>query len=140
MKYTFLFLILPLFSIAQPKGANTIIIKGATFPECVSQLITKGFIIDRLDSTYKVISTKPKLAKKSASDITLQLAEKDSSLYITGVMNSKITVNTGLFSQGGASAVPIIFKGMKGSEMKLCWVAMEDFAKSFEKELEYRTD
>lgn len=141
MKYFFLLLFCPFLSIAQPpKGATTIIIKGASFSECVSQLIVKGFIIDRLDSTYKVISTKPKLAKKSASDISLQLSEKDSSLFITGIMNPKITVNTGLFSQGGASAVPIQFKGMKGSEMKLCWNAMEDFAKSFEKEVEYRID
>jgi hypothetical protein len=140
MKYIILLLMLPCAVFAQPKGATVIVVKHTTFPDGVRQLISKGFIIDRLDSTYKVVSTKPRLAKKSASDITLQLNERDSSLYITGVMNMKMSVNVGMFTRGGDNSTAIQFKGMKGSEMKLCWQAMDDFAKSFGREVEYKME
>ena len=135
MKLLFL-LLLPFFSIAQQKGANVIKVSNVSFDQCVSALIADGFIIDRIDKEYKVITTKPLEVKKAGTVIILQVNQKDSALMIRGQLSETIGLVIGGQNIKSESS-RIVNKGMRGSVNKLCFDRMNDFARSLGGEVSY---
>jgi hypothetical protein len=120
-----------------PKKTNLIIVKGATLKEAVSGLLSSGFMIDKIDTTFGIVTTKPKAPNKSLASMIIQVVQKDTALYITGSASSNMRVNAGLFSaESAAQTVSNI--GMKGSDMRLCFAQMDKVAQSLGREVEYR--
>lgn len=138
MKYLILAL-LPLSLFGQaPKKANTIVAQSVSLKDCVAALVAGGYQIEKIDTVFNLVLTKPKAIRKTNATIVLQVSGKDDDLLITGTMDPNTEVNGGGFSfKGSASRVENI--GMKGSDAKLAFEEMDRFAKSLDAELKYLT-
>lgn len=92
MKYTLLFLLLPVTGLAQttiPPGAKTIIVKGVAFSEVCNALLDSGYSLEKKDAELQVVRTEPKVYPKywnAAYKINIRV--KDSVAYITGTFTA----------------------------------------------------
>lgn len=121
-----------------PKGANTIIV-ASTFNEACIKLLDAGYFIDKKDSTLGTIVSSPKYIKKVDGNIIIQVRIKDSLAYISGLLNQNIAYNGRYGTVDFKEYSAIENKGMKNSPAKQFFNAMEDFAKSFNKRVDYKT-
>lgn len=87
MKYgifsLFLFVYLPVFS--QQKGDKTIIVKGVSFMEVCTNLLDKGYSIDKKDTELQTVKTEEKQYPKFwNAKYRINVRVKDSVAYISG--------------------------------------------------------
>lgn len=122
---------------AQPKKSNTINIKGVDFKEAVNQLLDQGYSIAKMDSSFQIISTSPQTIKNVA--VVFNLRVKDSTLNIRGTWDDLISVRIGA-AEVRVMSEPIRNIGMKGSSANIAFAAMNKFAQSFGKDVEYKVN
>lgn len=120
-----------------PKGVNVIIVKGVGFRQAVEELLTRGYSINNIDSSYKTLTTEPLTIKKAAASLVLTIHEKDSVLSIRGRATNLISINVGGFTSK-AENFPVENAGGKGSAMRICFELMNEYAKSFVQPIEYK--
>lgn len=87
---TLIFILFPVLCTAQiPRNANTIIVKGVSFSEVCSQLLDKGYSIDKKDDQLQTVRTEPKKYPKywnAAYKINIRV--KDSLAYISATFTA----------------------------------------------------
>jgi hypothetical protein len=87
---TLFFLLLPVICTAQiPGNAKVIVVKNVTFPEACSQLLDKGYSIEKKDDQLQTVRTEAKVYPKywnAAYKIDIRM--KDSAAYITATYTS----------------------------------------------------
>lgn len=139
-----MFLSCSCFVNGQEKGTNKIIVSGVSFDSVIYKLLDAGYFIDKRDSTLKTVTTLPKrFFEKPSSNMYLQIRVRDSVAYITGMFNMDVVMNNVLgldLTFDYRSFDPIENKGMKGSVMKISFIKMDEFAKSFNKPVEYKKE
>lgn len=132
-----LFLI-PLTAAAQteaPKKANTIKVTGVTYEQAVTQLLDKGYLIDKSDKDIQYVQSY-KASNKSNYTTKVIIRIKDSAAIITGILEDNTTMYFGAASTK-FGPWPIANKGM--SPMLKAWNELNSFALSFNKPVEYLT-
>ena len=107
-----------------PKHSNAIVVKGATIKEAVPVLLSNGYMMDKIDTAFGLIYTRPKLVRGS-DDVILQVAAKDAGIEISGQYDYGLKISN---------------RGMKGSALKKGFEEMDRVAKAFNKEVEYKTN
>lgn len=122
MKYVFL--LIPFFAQAQPKGANVIQVSGITFRQVATSLLDFEYSFEKIDSNFQTIRTEFKEMKDYVMKIQLDIRVKDSVAIIKG---SWISGNT-LFE----------IQNQKWPAYKATFKALNDFALSFNKPIEYK--
>jgi hypothetical protein len=138
-KLLLLMLIIPAFAHSQepPKKANTIIVYGVTYNEAMSQLLDKGYLIDKSDKDVQYIQTAKKPSKKGLTYLLkIAVRIKDSTMIVTGIWNNELTIHIGAFSSPLSESI-VENRGMKGSILNNSWNDLNSFALSFNKPVEY---
>ncbi len=100
MKYgifnLFLFVYLPVFS--QQKGDKTIIVKGVSFMEVCTNLLDKGYSIDKKDTELQTVKTEEtQYPKFWNAKYRINVRVKDSVAYISGTFED---VGADIFRRG----------------------------------------
>lgn len=122
-KVLFLFLLLPLFSFAQEKGDNQIIVSGSegSYKKTAQALLEKGYTIEKSDENIGHIVTG---FKRVFGDRSIRIS--------VFVRENKVTL-TGLMGVGDnpteASALVIKYNPSKALIMYKAWPYMEDVAR-----------
>lgn len=142
MKFLLL-LLLPVISTAQvPRNAKTIIVKNVSFAEVCSQLLDKGYIIEKKDDHLQTVRTEQRrytIGWNAAYKMDIRV--KDSVAYITGTFSSPhdrsnnenpLYNNDPIYNHTSKSGKPHS-KSLPG----YAFAMMNEFALSFHKPIEY---
>jgi hypothetical protein len=120
-----------------PKKANTIIVKGATLEEVSNMLLSKSYIIERLDKDLKTVSTRQAMSKRNkALYVSINIRIKDGSAIITGSCSNNLEIKFGSITIS-PDDYPIENIGMKCSLFRAAFDELNDFALSFNRPVEY---
>lgn len=133
-----LLLFLPVFTFAQklPKKTNTITVKNISFQEAATALLDAGYTIKQSDKELQIITTdEKKMCKNCVKYTQINVRIKDSVAVINGYWISTIFAKNGLTD---ADRYPIE-AGTIGV-VKETWKLMNDYALSFNKNVEYSID
>ena len=138
MKLTLLFLLLSFISSAQPKKANTIIVKGVQFKEVANALLDAGYEIAKSDSSLGTIKTEYKLGTGELKyvKVSIFVRIKDSVATITGKWYNTIVMNAFASKFTTEDNESLIVQNTNGG-YKLCFQEMNKLALSFNKPVEY---
>lgn len=115
---------------AQPKNANTIIVKGITANQ-ITQVLTDQNIPIKSTQAGGIYTDDFKY-RNGSGIMHLFIRIKDSVGYITGFANPEVTI----FNQQ-SSFYPIKSGGWKGSDMYNAFKRMQDIAESLKTEITY---
>lgn len=131
----FLFLCSAAFCQDINQDINTITVKGVTFNQVLSRLLSSGYSIDHLDNNSKTIRTKfSKCSSKTAAmNISLRVHVRDSVAIITGRMCYNI--NNNQYASPDSARTSVV-KYTRGAS-KEAFLQMDNFAKSFRAEMIY---
>lgn len=120
---------------AQTKHDNVIVANYLTYKEAMLKCLDMGYNIAVKDDDLQYFSTTPR-ADKHHNEVVYHVRIKDSIAVITGDLNQNMGMALGMWT----AKVPITqieFRGEEGSPMKQSWYSMNDFAKSFGKQISY---
>lgn len=118
-------------------NANTIIIKGVTFKQVCMSLLDSGFVIDKKDSDFETVSTKPKeFPKLWNAEYLINVRVKDSVAYISGLFSAPpgggLFYNSPVYNHCKKNGQP-----HPKSLARYPFMLINSFAKCFGKPLEY---
>lgn len=142
MKFLLIILFAPVFCIAQNKKDNLILVKGVSFQESVSSILDAGFIIEKIDSNFKTLSTDFKEGKDKNKWMKLRfhIRVKDSTVYIKGDWYNTIFIGKRVLGTDQSienNTERIIYSS---GNAKACFEEMKKFALSFNKPVEYKKE
>lgn len=125
MKFLVLCLLIPVLSLAQSKGVNTITVKGVGFMQVCNALLDAGYMIDKKDNDLQTAETKFKdgTGKAKLCKLRLLVRVKDSTAIISGHYYNVLFNNLEY----------IVYNKESGP----CFEEMNRFAISFGKEISY---
>ncbi len=143
LKYVLIFFfLLPLIAFSQqkiPKKSNAIEIEGLTFKEVANALLDAGYNFDKIDSNFQTIKTEFKVGKdvNKWMKIRLYVRVKDSIAIISGEWYNTMFVGNKFLGQektieNSTSKIEYTFGNPKN-----CFLEMDEFAKSFNKNSTY---
>lgn len=146
MKLLLFLVFMPAIVFAQPKDAKTIIVKNVTFTEVCSQLLDKGYAIEKKDDQLQTVRTEPKKYTTWNAAYVINIRVKDSTAFITATFTAPyenpLTSNAAkqeplwnnepVYNRTNKKGVPQS-KSMQGYAFK----AVNEFALSFNKPVEY---
>lgn len=117
------------------KGANKIVVVNTSdaqtnFKTAITALLEHGYSIERKDDEYFTIKTQPRTIPKSIITCFFNLYIKDSTIIISGMYDSNMGMNVGLFSSR-TSFQDIVNKGMYDSDYKKAFAAMRKLSALF---------
>ena len=99
MKFAYIFLLLPVFSLAQQKNDNAVIVHNLTFDSAVSKLVEMGYQIRVNDKKQKTCIT-----QVSVSNLSIYVREnKDGEIIISSEFE------TSYFSSGSAGKIRVAY-------------------------------
>jgi hypothetical protein len=123
-----------------PRKASVILVHGVAFKEVVNHLLDKNYLIDKIDSNYNTLQTQPANYDRTLNKIVFNLRVKDSVLYVTalcGMPKDNTFAPGSLGAQLQGIDLPVRNLGIWKGNKKSPWVAMNNFALSFNKPVEY---
>ena len=136
MKFILFILLLPAFSLCQdpPKKTNTIKVTGVDFKTAATLLLDQGYMIEKSDTSLGFMMSAPKMVHKAWSgNLKINVRMKDSTAIITGLYNMNVNLSTVDLKQ----YEPVENIGMKGSVIRTAFEALDKYAKSFGRPVEY---
>ena len=138
MRYRFILLILsPLFSFSQAKNDSKIIVTVSDtsnlFNRVLLQLYENGYALENKDEVLKFAATKEKNLGKGATLLKVKVLVKDSTLTLTGLVGSYVQ----LIKTDSPVFIPVEYRGMKGSSIRIAWEEMLNISKQFGSGLGY---
>lgn len=118
-----------LFVMGQDKGVTKIIIDSVTFTDAAARLLDAGYFLDKADSALGMIVTLPRITPKHGNfEHQIFVRVKDGKAMVTGKMETEMF--------GGVSW-DIGNRGMKGSPGRDGFNALNQYALSFNRKIEY---
>ncbi|PWT74475.1 MAG: hypothetical protein C5B59_11085 [Bacteroidetes bacterium] len=114
---------------------NTITVKGVTFNQVVSRLLSHGYAIKNLDNKNKTVHTSFSKCKSKTAvmNISLNVHVRDSVAIITGKMCYNL--NNNQYASPDSARTSVV-KYTRGAA-KEAFLEMDSFAKSFKSEMIY---
>jgi hypothetical protein len=138
-----LFILLPFLGQSQdkiPKKTNTIEIVGVSFKEVANALLDAGFTFEKIDSNFLTIKTdfKEGTGKNKWMKLRLMTRVKDSTLFITGEWYNTMLIGGKLFGVEQTIENSTYKIEYTNGNPKNCFLEMNEFANSFNKEKVYK--
>lgn len=124
---------------AQPKGASTIRVLGVTFDELTNALLDKGFQFDRVDSNLLALRTDfiDGSGKNKWIKYRIIARVKDSTAIIVGEWYNTLFIGHKLLGQEQTIENSTYKIEYSTGAPKKCFIEMDNFAKTFNKPVEY---
>lgn len=127
-KIALFLLLLPVFGLSQPKNCNVIKVSGVGFNECIEKLLDMGYTIEKKDEAFQTATT-DKATVVLSNYYWINVRVKDSVLWVTSKTEWWL-LGYKQMSQG-------INAGGKNLSPRITFTKMNDFAKAFDRPIEY---
>jgi len=132
MKWALYLLFLPLLTFAQEspsKGVNRIVVGNTNtafenYKLIIPVLLDAGYQIEKRDDEYRTVQTQYRLIKGKAVNVQFNFIAKDSAIIVSGTSISTVGIST----YSANLPYQIEYRGMKGSEIRNAFEAMNGVA------------